>query len=311
MYQLNESIMKNYLLLAVLIILVLPLSAQESNPADTSYWAKGGVGSITFSQVSLTNWAAGGENSVSLNGFLGLFSNYKKDRTIWENRAAFGYGLIKQGEADFSKSDDRINLSTQFGYKLNKDQGNWYFSSLLDFKTQFAEGVDADGNVISEFMAPGYLLLATGVDYKVKDIFSFSFAPVTGKFTFVADDALAAAGAYGVDPGKNSRAELGTFVRLLYKNEIATNVNYETRLELFTNYLENFGNIDVNWENLLFLKINKYLTANLQTQLLYDDDIDIGVDTNDDDVLDEFSPRIQFKSVFGLGLTYNFGAKDE
>lgn len=303
--------MKNYLMFAIVLLLTFPLCAQEEAPADTSYWKKGGVGSITFSQVSLTNWAAGGENSISLNGFLGLFSNYAKDRTTWENRAAFGYGIIKQGEEDFSKSDDRINLSTQFGYKLDKEKGNWYFSSLLDFKTQFVEGLDAEGNRISAFMAPGYLLLASGIDYKIGDKFTFGFAPVTGKFTFVTDDDLAAVGAFGVDPGKNSRAELGTFAKLFYKDEIATNVNYETRLELFTNYVENFGNIDVNWENILFLKVNKYLTANLQTQLLYDDDIDIGVDTNDDGDLDEFGPRIQFKSVFGVGLTYTFGDKEK
>lgn len=300
--------MKNFFMIALLAVITLPLSAQDT-PADTSYWKKGGVGSITFSQVSLTNWAAGGENSVSLNGFLGLFSNYAKARTTWENRATFGYGLIKQGDDDFSKSDDRINLSTQFGYKLKKDKGRWFFSSLLDFKTQFAEGVDSEGNIISEFMAPGYLLLASGVDYKIRDVFAFSFAPVTGKFTFVADEALAAVGAFGVDPGKNSRAELGTFVKLFYKDEIATNVNYETRLELFSNYLEDFGNIDVNWENILFLKVNKYITANLQTQLLYDDDIDIAIDNNDDGIIDENGPRIQFKSVFGVGLTYNFGDK--
>lgn len=302
--------MKNYFVLILALLSTMPLIAQDSVPADTSYWKKGGVGTITFSQVSLTNWAAGGENSVSLNGFLNLFANYAKDRSTWENRAAFGYGIVKQGSDNAPvKSDDQINLSTKFGYKLNKDKGRWYFSSLLDFKTQFVEGVDAEGNRISNFMAPGYLVLATGVEYKIDDKFAFSIAPVTGKFTFVTDDDLAAVGAFGVDPGKNSRAELGSFLSLFYKDDIATNVNYETRLELFNNYLENFGNVDVNWQNVLFMKVNKYLTVNFQTQLLYDDDINIQIDNNDDGVIDEEGPRIQFKSVFGVGLTYNFGAK--
>ena len=306
--------MKNYFVLALALICALPMYAQDAapatTPADTSYWTKGGVGTFTFSQVSLTNWAAGGENSISLNGFLGLFAKYAKDRTTWENRAAFGYGLIKQGEDDFSKSDDQINISTQYGYKLNKDKGNWYYSALLDFKTQFVEGVDAEGNRISNFMAPGYLVLATGIEYKVEEKFSLSIAPVTGKFTFVGDDDLAAVGAFGVDPGSNSRAELGSFLKLFYKDDIATNVNLETRLELFNNYLENFGYIDVNWQNLLFMKVNKYLTVNFQTQLIYDDDINIQIDNNDDGIIDEEGPRVQFKSVFGVGLTYNFGAKE-
>ena len=301
--------MKNYFAMVLALVCCAPLFAQDTAPADTTYWTKGGVGSLTFSQVSLTNWAAGGENSVSLNGFLNMFANYARDRTSWENRAAFGYGILKQGSGAPVKSDDQINISTKYGYQLKRGPGRWFFSSLLDFKTQFVEGVDAEGNRISNFMAPGYLVLATGISYKIKDKFSLNIAPVTGKFTFVTDDTLAAVGAFGVDPGKNARAELGTFLSVFYKDDIATNVNYETRLELFNNYLENFGNIDVNWQNILFMKVNKYLTVNFQTNLIYDDDIDIQIDNNDDGVIDEIGPRVQFKSVFGVGFTYKFGEK--
>ncbi|MCR9250744.1 MAG: DUF3078 domain-containing protein [bacterium] len=281
--------------------------AQDPAPADTSYWKKGGAGTLTFSNVTLSNWAAGGENSVSLNGFLGLFANYKKARTTWDNSLNLGYGLLKQGEGDFVKSDDKINFATKYGYQLNNETSKWYFSALLDFKSQFAEGVDEADSVISRFMAPGYLIVATGIDYKVGDVFSANLAPVTGKFTFVTDQALADAGAYGVDPGSNARAELGAFLRMQFKKDIVKNVNYETRLELFTNYIENFGDIDVNWENILVMKVNKFLSANLITQLIYDKDIDIEVDNNDDGIIDEVGPKVQFKTVFGVGLSYKFG----
>ncbi|MGB3464440.1 MAG: DUF3078 domain-containing protein, partial [Cyclobacteriaceae bacterium] len=148
--------MKFYLSIALVLLMTMPLCAQNA-PADTSYWRKGGVGSLTFSQVSLTNWVAGGDNSVALNGFVSMFANYRKDRTKWLNRAVFGYGLIKQGTDDFSKSDDRITLTTQYAYKLSENRDNWFFTTLLDFRTQFAEGLDSEGNLISEFMAPGYM----------------------------------------------------------------------------------------------------------------------------------------------------------
>ncbi len=311
--------MKNYLMILVIVSLSLSTVITNANaqgtdvPSDTSYWTKGGTGTVTFSSVSLTNWAAGGANSVALNGFLDLYSNYAKDRNTWDNSLSLGYGLLRQGEgseARTRKSDDKINFTTKYGYKLSKEDGNWYFSALLDFRTQFAEGVDDNDDVISDLFAPAYLLVATGVDYKVKDVFSANFAPVTGKFTFVANDSLSNVGAFGVDPGKKSRAELGAFLKLNFQKEIVTNVKYQTKLELFTNYIENFGNIDVNWENLLLLKVNKYLSANFFTQLLYDDDIAIGADDNNNGEIEatEFKPRIQFKTVFGVGLTYNFGA---
>lgn len=290
----------------MLLVLSYSTMAQVNVPSDTSYWKKGGTSNLTFSNVSLTNWAAGGDNSVAFNAYLGLFANYQRERVSWENTLDLGYGLLKIGDGDYTKSDDKISFSTKYGYKLSED-GNWYASALLDFKSQFAEGFNESDSVISRFLAPGYLVVATGIDYKIGDVFSASIAPVTGKFTFVTDDVLSAAGAYGVDPGSKSRAELGAYFRMRYVNEIIKNVSYETRLELFTNYIEDFGTIDVNWENILLMKINKYLSASLITQLLYDKDVKIGIDNDDDGIIDEESAKVQFKTVFGAGLTYTFG----
>ncbi len=299
--------MKKYYALLLTLTIVVFAKAQNTEPADTSYWKKGGAGTITFSNVSLTNWAAGGQNSVSLNGYLGLFANYSKDRASWDNSLDIGYGLLKQGEADFIKSDDKLNFSTKYGYRLKKEDSKYYFSALLDFKSQFAEGVDAADSVISRSLAPGYLLVATGMDYKLRSVFSANFAPLTGKFTFVLDDQLASVGAYGVTPGSNVRAEVGAFLRMKYKKEIVKNVNLESKIELFTNYGQNFGEIDVNQENIIAMKVNKFLSANFITHLIYDKDIDIEVDTNDDGMVDEVGPRVQFKTVFGVGLSYKFG----
>lgn len=298
--------------------LVLTISSSLFAQSDTTYWNKGGLTSLTFTQVSLSNWAAGGDNSVSLAGYVNLFADYARDRITWQNTAELGYGLIRQGEdGDFEKTDDKVNLITQFGYKLTDK--NLFWSSLLDFRTQFAEGLDEEGNRISEFMSPGYLLLATGLEWKPSDAFSMTYSPVGGKFTFVTNQTLANQGAFGVDPaiidevtgaileeGSNSRAELGSFLKLAYNKEVVTNVNFESRLELFANYIEEFGNIDVNWQNVIVMKVNDFLTVNWQTQLIYDDDIKIE-EFNDAGDLIGSGPRTQFKSVFGVGFAYNFG----
>lgn len=284
---------------------------------DTTYWEQGGVGSLTFSQVSLTNWAAGGQNSAALNANFSIYANRTKGRGKWENAFEAGYGVIRQGSNDLRKSDDMLNLITKYGYQINNESNKWFFSALLDFRTQFADGFDASDTVkISGLMSPGYLVLGTGVDYYPSDKLSFSLQPVAGKFTFVQSQRLANAGAFGVDPavfdadgvtiitpGKNSRAELGFFFRAKYVNEI-----FESRLELFSNYMEDFGNMDVNWQNSLVMNVTKFLSMNIFAQLLYDDDIKIGND-DDGDGIEEFKPRVQFKSVIGAGLTYKFGAK--
>lgn len=290
---------------------------------DTTYWKTGGQSTLTFSQVSLTNWAGGGQNSASINGAVSFYGIRTKGRGKWENYFDASYGLIKQGDTDFDKSDDKLNIITKYGYQIMDGNKKWYFSGILDFKTQFDEGLDpADESIlISDFMAPGYLVVGTGVDYFPQEKLSISYIPITGKFTFVTNQELADAGAYGVDgavfaddgvtvltPGKNSRAELGSFFRAVYKNDV-----FESRLELFTNYMEDFGNIDVNWQNALVVNFTKVLSTNFFTQLIYDDDVKIEVDDNDNGVIDvgESKPRLQFKSVIGVGLTYKFGGARE
>ena len=312
--------MKHFLLLAVISILFFPLKAQEN--ADTTYWTKGGVVSVTFSQVSLNNWASGGQNSISLNGYTNLYADYAKGKISWSNNLELGYGLIKQGEdTKPEKPDDIIIATTQFGYNIAGEKLQW--STLLDFRTQFYRGVDEEGNRISDFMAPGYLLVATGLDWKPGEVFSLTYAPLTGKFTFVNDQDLANEGAFGVDPGirdangnlisqgSTSRAEIGSFLKARFKKEnIIKNVNFSSKLELFTNYVQQFGNIDVNWQNLLVMKVNSFLTVNWQTQLIYYYDIKT-TEINDQGQEVNAGPKVQFKSVFGVGLTYNFGDKKE
>lgn len=286
------------------------VSAQEK---DTTYWKSGGFLGLTFSQVSLSDsWAAGGNENISLNGAALLFADYKKARTTWENSLDMGFGQINQNGKGFEKSDDKLNAVTKFGYQIKNGNTQWYFSGLLDFRSQFAAGyeklTDSNGKdslvTISKFMAPGYLTLGLGIDYKPNPKLSFNYIPVTGKFTFVNDQRLADKGAFGVKPGEQFRAELGSFLRVKYKDEIIKNVNLDTRLELFSNYIKDFGTIDVNWQNAIVMKVNQVLSANLLTQMIYDKDIKT---TKEDGT--EGEAKVQWKSVFGVGLAYNFGAQ--
>lgn len=302
--------MKINLLIVLVCIPLLSMAQTEtsSNPTDTTYWIIGGVSSMTFSQVSLTNWASGGDNSVSLNGYFNIFADYKKGRSLWENSLELGYGLIKQGEETFRKTDDKINLTTKYGRKLSANNNYWYWTSNFNFRTQFDKGFsrDDDVNYISRFMAPGYIVLALGLDFKPSEFFSLSFAPVTGKITIVNDDVLSAAGAFGVEPGEKTRIELGSYLTAQFKKEILENVNFDTRIQLFSNYTNNPQDIDVNWENALVMRINSFMTTSIINQMIYDKDIEFPVlDENGNQI--GIDSKVQFKNIFGVGLTFKFG----
>lgn len=312
------------------LMMVFESPAQDSDPVvippqkDTTYWTKGGLFGVTFTQINLSNWAAGGQNSLALNTLVNLYANYKKNRTTWDNTLDMGYGIFNQARLPWwEKSDDKIDFSSKIG-TLAFDSV-WFYSALLNFKTQFSPGYDVTGmpieqrKFISDFMAPGYFILALGLNYKPNPNFDLLIAPLTGKATVVNNQTLADQGAFGVDKaitdangviipgtGKTHRQELGGYVKLLWKFKIMENVAATTKLDLFSNYLHNPQNIDVNWDVLISMKINKAISATLNTTLIYDDDIDIARDPDENGVATRVGPITQFKEVFSLGINYKF-----
>lgn len=291
------------------------LTKQSADTIDG--WKTGGVFAVNLSQTSLTNWSAGGQNSVSVNGLLSVFANLKKGNSTWDNSLDLGYGMLQQGNEGIRKTDDRIDFTSKYGRKAAK---NWYYAGLLNFKSQMTAGYNYpdDSNEISNLLAPGYVLGAIGMDYKPSDAFTLFISPLTLKMTIVNDEDLANFGAFGVDPatyddfgnlidkGKTLRTEMGGYIRAQYIKDIMENVKLQAKLELFSNYSEEPTHIDVNGELLLAFKVNKFISATISAQVLYDHDIDIAIDTNGDDVPDKVGPRTQFKEVLGIGLNYKF-----
>ncbi|MDD5507256.1 MAG: DUF3078 domain-containing protein [Bacteroidales bacterium] len=290
---------KTVLLFLTLMICFSGVSAQESQPAGAA-WKNGGKFALNLSQSSLTNWAPGGQNSLALNSFINYFADYTKGKSLWENRLDLAYGLLKEGDQDIRKSDDKIDFSSKYGRQATK---TWYYAALLTFKSQFSNGYNYpdDSIVISRFLAPGYLSIGVGMDWKPRDYFSFYLSPATARWIIVNDDNLSDAGAYGVDPGDRIKTEAGAMARLEFLKDIIKNVNLKSKLELFSNYLDKPQNIDVYWDNMFVMTINKYLSASLNLTLAYDDNLRI---TDKDG---KTGPRTQFKEVFGIGFTYVFG----
>lgn len=309
--------MKKYLVLFFLLPLSLAAQKKNSLPDSLRHWHRGALIGFNFTQSSYTNWAAGGVNSLSGQALANAHINYKKDSTIsWDNNLDLAYGLLQQGKtSSLRKTDDKIDFTSKYGrYAFGRV---WYYSALLGFKTQFQPGYDYETTpptLLSDFMAPAYLTLAIGLDYKPNKKTSVLIAPLTGRVTFVRNQALANSGSFGVEkatydtagnvitPGKLARYEFGGYIRAQYNSEIMKNVLLTARCELFTNYLKDPQNVDVNAEVLLSLKVNKYISATFNMQAIYDNDISIPIDNNHDGVIDGAGPRLQFRQVLGVGF---------
>jgi hypothetical protein len=290
---------KLYILGASLLLSSLWAYAQD-DPAPAGPWKNGGKFSLNFSQTSLTNWAAGGQNAISFNSFFNYFADFTKGKSLWENRLDLAYGLTKEGKADFRKNDDKIDFSSKYGRQATK---TLYYAALYNFKTQFDNGYNYpnDSVIISKFLAPAYTSIGAGLDWKPKEYISVYISPVTGRWVIVNDDELSGQGAFGVEKGKKVKTEVGAAARIEFMKDLIKNVNLKTKLELFSNYLEHPENVDVYWDVMIVMTINKWLSASLNTTLAYDDNIRIM------DKDGNIGPRTQFKEIFGVGFTYGFG----
>lgn len=289
-------------------------------PVEKSKWTQKNRIGLDISEVTFVNWNSGGSNSIS--GLLGLNSSYNYDRQnfFWKNSGKIRFGVNKQEAQSLRKTEDILEIDSKMGYR--KDSlTNWFFSGHINFKSQFTNGYNYPNKEtpISKFMAPGYMFVGAGAEYgKDLDKFSFYFSPLTVKTTFVLDEALANKGAFGVDPavydedgnlirsGQRMRNEVGILVSHFFETEMYENINISTKLNLYTDYLENFGNIDVDWLVVFDFKVNQFVKATLSSHLKYDDDIKISKPTGVDGEYVEAGARVQWKQLLGIGVVIDF-----
>ena len=270
--------------------------------ADTTVvegWKCKGNVSLLFSQSSFSNWVAGGENNLSGNVGINYDFNYKKKDITWDNKLQASYGLIQSKNAPYEKkTDDRLEFNSILGKKAF---GEWYYSFFLNFRTQFTRGYLYDKDPVTSvefrtpytnFFSPAYLTTGPGLFWKKNENLKANLAPVTSKLTFVDSGFTLPNEAYfGVEDGKSVRYELGFYASGYYKFNLITNVMAENTLNLFSNYLEDGQNVDVDYTLAVVMRINRYLSTNINFQAIYDDNAFRGLQT---------------REVFGLGINFGF-----
>lgn len=288
-------------------------------------WKRGGEGIVSFSHTNYARWEAGVLNNTTIVGNINLFADMEYNNWLWENDGRFILGFVMtEGITEWRKGDDVIDIDSKLGYKLSEKT---YWSTLATFDSQFAPGrvfsmVDAnqDSLLVSRFASPAIISLGTGVDYKAKSWLSLYFSPLTFRGVIVADDVIAniegaaGGGLYGNKLGQNFKPELGARFTAKAEKELIKNISWTSMLDLYSNFLENSRgenkpqNIDILWVNNFGFKVNRFISATLETTLKYDDEI--AVVKNRGENGERLGRGTQFKSFFGIGLTYKFGAKE-
>ncbi|MEX0996996.1 MAG: DUF3078 domain-containing protein [Flavobacteriaceae bacterium] len=302
--------MKRLNLSLLLIALSFGVYAQEETDEPKEGWSKSGNFSFLFNQTAFNaEWTGGGTSNIAGNIAITYDVNYKKGKVSWDNRFTGDYGLTKiKGDEFERKTNDRLELNSVLGYQI-KEGSLWSYSFFANFKTQFAKGYafNEDVNLVTRvettrFMSPGYLQVGPGMLWKKSDNLKVNIAPATSKFIFVnskftdvgtdqaAVDAFNENPYFGVEANETMRFEFGASISGYAKFDIIENVSMENVLNLYLNYLEDPQNVDIDYTMNLVMKINKFLSANVVFQAIYDDNAVRG---------------FQIREVFGLGV--NFG----
>ncbi|KVV13839.1 DUF3078 domain-containing protein [Flavobacterium sp. TMP13] len=285
---------------------------------SVSNWTKKNKLGFDISEIAFVNWSAGGTSSIS-----GLFKSeftrvYINGNHKWANELLVKYGLNKQDGTELRKTDDALVLNSTYGFRSDSTS-NWFYSGKFNFNTQFTNGYkypNKDTPISSPF-APAYIFLGAGAENASKDRNRvFYFSPITLKTTLVLDQYLANQGSFGVkkaiydvngnliSPGEKVKAEFGILGTAYLKKEIFKNMVFENRLSLYTDYLNKFGNIDVDYETKLDLVVNEYVRANIGFHLIYDDDIKNKIEVEGKQITE--GPKAQLRQVLGVGVVYAF-----
>jgi hypothetical protein len=302
---------KRILLLTILSLACLPAMAQTVTKraraeGDTVKWTKGGSFNIGFANVGLSNWAGGGQNSISIGSILDGKAVRETNKSVWTSYLNYAIGGARVGGSNqpFKKTDDLFVAGTKYGYKINE---RWSYSANLELRTQSAigwtyrpdpvTGREVVDRKISNFMAPGYLFTGLGFQYKNK-IFTANLNPIANRLTFVLDEELSNAGAFGVDPGQRVKSDLGPNVLLALDWNVLENINWKSQFNGFAKYAD-LARIDWTWDNIIAMKVNKYINVALTTNMIYFNDVLIRQSDGRN------IQAVQFKHV----LSVNFGFK--
>ena len=277
-------------------------------------WTVGGDGNVGFTQTYLSNWKKGGKSAMSILLVGRGYANYSYNKLRWENSAEVRNGWIKPGNEMIQKNDDKFRATSRLGLSAFQ---KWFYSTELDFETQFFNGYKYPNveKPISSFLAPGRFLAKVGLDYKPHKDFSLFISPLTSKTVFVIDTLKIDHTSYGIQRGRMAQWEPGINADVRYKKDFQGNITFETKYRMFINYLEPLERFEMEWEKLLTVQLNDFISFRAMIHSIYDrkilfDKLDKegnpALDANGQKIRE---PKLQLREFVTIGFSYKINRR--
>jgi len=280
----------------IILITSVNIYSQEIVEKD-SLWTKRGNIAVLLNQTGFSDWVGGGTNNFSATIKFDYEWEYSDKGWNWLSNVESAFGLAKYKNAPFArKIDDRILIQSIIGKEFTK---NLSFSAFFNFTSQIGNGYkykkDVDNNEIRELttriFSPAYFQIGSGFLWKKDEKLWVNYSPIASRLILVSkkftDSLLDNETYFGVASKKSSRYELGANLTFHSEGRLIENVNYKQDLKLFSNYLEDASNIDLDYLAQIEINVNPLLSTQLIFQLIYDDNA---------------VARLQVREVFGVGV---------
>ncbi len=276
------------------------------------YWKFKTDLSYLLSQGAISNWAKGGENNISsvLDVESALNYNNKETNVNSSTTARFALGLQASGKYNgIRKNLDIFEINSKIN---SKAFGKFDLSGLFQFKSQFMPGYNYpnDSVKVSRFFNPATFIFGYGLEYKPDKNTSISFSPISYKGTFVPDTSINQT-KFGIPEDKRSKNELGAYLTIRSKLKLFDRVDMNNKIQLFSNFISEPQNIDIDWEMIATTSLNWFTDLRLNVHLIYDDNTLLPVFENGEPVMgtdgnQKMAPMVQFKELLGVSFVFKF-----
>lgn len=297
----NNCIFLKLTVFVFMNIMILNSHAQSDSTKITKHknWKFSGTFLFHIHESTFTNWASGGENQLASKLVARPSYVFDNGKWSWVNTLDLRYGQQRNEGNEVKKNDDEIVFISKVGKRFSE---KWKFSGLYSFNSQFTPHRE-DGILKSDFMAPAYTNLSLGFDFNPNDFFSIYMTPLNMRNTWVLDNEMSARGEYKVKPGSIMRFRFGPSFLATWKGEISKNILLDTKLGYFQDVVDGLGDPVVNWDALINMKVNRFISASFSFTLFYDEDSKTDIKDSQGNITGE-EARIQFKQSLGVGFNF-------
>jgi hypothetical protein len=273
----------------------------DSNWIRKGDFTIGGSGVINASHKNITHY------DLNLSEVTDYSWNFQRGNINQTHQFHQCFSIYKNsgGDKNIYKGSDNMLYKFKWEYAhLDKTSVGLISTISTQALKQTSTGSFADTNIISNLFAPAFINEGIPYTFNVNNNLNISYSPLAGKHTLVMNKNIEPE-LYNPDSSR-IRNELGTSINIGIHNCTFLKIfNLSSHALFFTNYLNDFGKIDVNISGSIKMNITKWLSINYQMVVAHDEDHNVPIASDLGFTLQNSGTQTLFTQNLTLSLNFD------